>query len=64
MQSFKFFLNEQETKLATVADLDKDFMRSAMKSTSFNLNGNKPIITNGLVYALDFGNTKSYVSGV
>jgi len=37
MQSFKFFLNEQETKLATVADLDKDFMRSAMKSTSFNL---------------------------
>jgi hypothetical protein len=27
------------------------------------INGNKPIVTNGLVYALDFGNTKSYVSG-
>ena len=27
------------------------------------LNGNKPIVTNGLVYALDFGNQKSYVSG-
>jgi hypothetical protein len=27
------------------------------------VNGNKPIITNGLVYALDFGNTKSYNSG-
>jgi hypothetical protein len=27
------------------------------------VNGNKPIITNGLVYALDFGNTKSYTSG-
>jgi hypothetical protein len=27
------------------------------------INGNKPIITNGLVYALDFGNTKSYNSG-
>jgi hypothetical protein len=27
------------------------------------INGNKPIITNGLVYALDFGNTKSYTSG-
>jgi hypothetical protein len=27
------------------------------------VNGNKPIITNGLVYALDFGNQKSYVSG-
>jgi hypothetical protein len=26
-------------------------------------NGNKPIVTNGLVYALDFGNTKSYTSG-
>jgi hypothetical protein len=26
-------------------------------------NGNKPIVTNGLVYALDFGNTKSYNSG-
>ena len=24
---------------------------------------NKPIVTNGLVYALDFGNQKSYVSG-
>lgn len=27
------------------------------------VNGNKPIVTNGLVYALDFGNTKSYTSG-
>jgi len=27
------------------------------------INGNKPIVTNGLVYALDFGNTKSYNSG-
>jgi hypothetical protein len=27
------------------------------------VNGNKPIITNGLVYALDFGNTRSYNSG-
>jgi hypothetical protein len=27
------------------------------------VNGNKPIITNGLVYALDFGNLKSYTSG-
>ena len=27
------------------------------------INGNKPIVTNGLVYALDFGNSKSYVSG-
>ncbi len=27
------------------------------------INGNKPIVTNGLVYALDFGNTKSYTSG-
>jgi hypothetical protein len=27
------------------------------------VNGNKPIVTNGLVYALDFGNQKSYVSG-
>jgi hypothetical protein len=24
---------------------------------------NKPIVTDGLVYALDFGNPKSYVSG-
>ena len=27
------------------------------------INGNKPIITNGLVYALDFGNSKSFTSG-
>ena len=27
------------------------------------INGNKPIVTNGLVYALDFGNQKSYNSG-
>lgn len=27
------------------------------------VNGNKPIVTDGLVYALDFGNQKSYVSG-
>ena len=27
------------------------------------VNGNKPIVTNGLVYALDFGNLKSYTSG-
>jgi len=27
------------------------------------INGNKPIVTDGLVYALDFGNTKSYTSG-
>jgi hypothetical protein len=27
------------------------------------INGNKPIVTNGLVYALDFGNSKSYTSG-
>jgi hypothetical protein len=27
------------------------------------INGNKPIVTNGLVYALDFGNTKSFTSG-
>jgi hypothetical protein len=27
------------------------------------VNGNKPIITNGLVYALDFGNLKSYTTG-
>jgi hypothetical protein len=27
------------------------------------INGNKPIITNGLVYALDFGNPKTYTSG-
>jgi hypothetical protein len=27
------------------------------------INGNKPIVVNGLVYALDFGNAKSYVSG-
>jgi len=27
------------------------------------INGNKPIVTNGLVYALDFGNPKSYTSG-
>jgi hypothetical protein len=27
------------------------------------VNGNKPIVTNGLIYALDFGNTKSYTSG-
>ena len=27
------------------------------------INGNKPIVTDGLVYALDFGNQKSYISG-
>jgi hypothetical protein len=27
------------------------------------VNGNKPIVTNGLIYALDFGNTRSYNSG-
>jgi hypothetical protein len=27
------------------------------------INGNKPIVTNGLVYALDFGNPKSYTTG-
>ena len=27
------------------------------------INGNKPIVTNGLVYALDFGNAKSYSTG-
>ena len=26
-------------------------------------NGNKPIVTNGLVYALDFGNPRSYITG-
>jgi len=26
-------------------------------------NGNKPIVTNGLVYALDFGNQRTYISG-
>ena len=28
------------------------------------VNGNKPIITTGLVYALDFGNPKSYTTGL
>jgi hypothetical protein len=27
------------------------------------INGNKPIVTDGLIYALDFGNHKSYTSG-
>jgi len=27
------------------------------------VNGNKPIVTDGLIYALDFGNTRSYNSG-
>ena len=27
------------------------------------VNGNKPIVTTGLIYALDFSNHKSYISG-
>jgi hypothetical protein len=27
------------------------------------INGNKPIVTDGLIYALDFGNSRCYTSG-
>ena len=27
------------------------------------INGNQPITTNGLIYAADFGNTKTYITG-